>query len=198
MLTLGERLKDERVKKKLSTKKLSEMTGISVGALNSYENDEKIGSWTNLYKIATALEVSTDYLLGKDECTTLDNEEIHKKLGLSGQAIERLENVIKFLEKDFTMKEKLDACNFIIENFNNSDFLENLYSYMFNTFAFPDPKDDKMVVFATEIVSGTGDGNIKTSLLNSKDINDAFLVKTQNDILKLKNMYLDKLKKECD
>lgn len=54
------------MQKKMSQLELSKMAGIHQKNISKYENDGVIPSAITLKDIATALEVTTDYLLGSD------------------------------------------------------------------------------------------------------------------------------------
>lgn len=87
--------------------------------------------------VADVLEVSTDYLLGADECTTPTNEEIHKLTGLSDKAIKKLRKLQRGVKsnKDSAAK-KLAACNYLLEAMDSTDLFESLYSYLLGEFYF--------------------------------------------------------------
>lgn len=87
--------------------------------------------------VADVLEVSTDYLLGADECTTPTNEEIHKLTGLSDKAIKKLRKLQRGVKrnKDSAAK-KLAACNYLLESMDSTDLFESLYSYLLGEFYF--------------------------------------------------------------
>ena len=69
---LGDRIKETRLKKRISLNMLSTKTGIDKSTISRYENNEiKNISYSKLYAIAQALEVSPDYLIGSSD----NNEE---------------------------------------------------------------------------------------------------------------------------
>ncbi|WMJ75293.1 helix-turn-helix transcriptional regulator [Cytophagaceae bacterium ABcell3] len=70
-MTLGEKIKLTRSKKKLSQQELSEKAGIHQKNISKYEKDLVIPSAVVLKNIADALEVTTDYLLGSEETNTI-------------------------------------------------------------------------------------------------------------------------------
>ena len=89
-LTIQEKLKDLRVAKGLTTEQLSQATGISKSALNTYENsDTKDISHFNLVKLARYYDVSTDYLLGIHDNIVHTNTQIGE-LRLSDAMIDML------------------------------------------------------------------------------------------------------------
>lgn len=61
-MTIGEKLKDLRIKKDLSMKELSEKSGLSIVSICGYENGKHIPSLVNINKLAKALDYSFDDL----------------------------------------------------------------------------------------------------------------------------------------
>jgi transcriptional regulator with XRE-family HTH domain len=119
------RLKQLRKEKDLSHAKLSEVLSkkydinISKDSLMLYEVADEFHSNFGrikgmkieyLYTLADFYNVSTDYLLGKDECKKADNREINKRLGLSDKAIEAMQGN-KSLERDYFVQ----LLNFLLE-----------------------------------------------------------------------------------
>ncbi|WMJ74301.1 helix-turn-helix transcriptional regulator [Cytophagaceae bacterium ABcell3] len=70
-MTLGEKIKLTRLKKKLSQQELSEKAGIHQKNISKYEKDLVIPSAVVLKNIADALEVTADYLLGNEDSDTI-------------------------------------------------------------------------------------------------------------------------------
>lgn len=88
--TLGEKLKDLRVSKQLTTEQLSDEVGIPTSTLNGYENDEKNKyiSYPNLVTLAQFYRVSTDYLLGCSDVERHLNQDVH--IGLNDDTLDLL------------------------------------------------------------------------------------------------------------
>lgn len=63
-MNLGERIKISRQKKKMSQQELGEAAETHQKNISKYEQNTVIPSAVTLKKIADALEVTTDYLLG--------------------------------------------------------------------------------------------------------------------------------------
>ncbi len=64
---IGKRIKGKREKEDINQKKLAEKIGVSPSAINQFEKGEKKPSTVMLRKIALALGVSSDYLLGASD-----------------------------------------------------------------------------------------------------------------------------------
>lgn len=89
-LTMGEKLKDLRIEKRLTTKQVSQMAGISEAVYNGLENDsERDTGYSRIIALAKFYDVPTDYLLGFTESRITKNIEL-KQLHLSDKAIEIL------------------------------------------------------------------------------------------------------------
>ena len=89
-LTMGEKLKDLRTERGLTTREVSRLTGISENIYNGLEND--IGrdtGYSRIIALAKFYEVPTDHLLGFTESRLTRNVELNE-LGLSDGAIKVL------------------------------------------------------------------------------------------------------------
>ena len=65
METIGNRLKTERKKQKLTQTEISSMLKITQATYNGYERDKHLPDIITLCKLADILKTSTDYLLGR-------------------------------------------------------------------------------------------------------------------------------------
>lgn len=89
-LTIGERLKDLRVERKLTLEQFSAEVGISKSALGKYESDNgKDISPYSISMLADYYGVSSDYLMGRTEIKNHPNTALHE-LHLSDDAIDVL------------------------------------------------------------------------------------------------------------
>lgn len=108
MKTIGEKIQILREERNLKQKELAELAGITEATLSRYENGKREPKGEIISKLATVLNVSTDYLLGRNDIVTSN---IHPKVNLAEQVALKL---IKELEKDgYTIKEK-DLPNLIL------------------------------------------------------------------------------------
>lgn len=64
---VGDRIKESREQLKLSMTQLAEKTGLTVSAISQFESGDRVPQLDSLDKLAKALEVSVDYLMGRDE-----------------------------------------------------------------------------------------------------------------------------------
>ena len=87
-LTIGERLKDLRVERKLTLEQLAAEVGISKSALGKYESDNgKDISPYSILLLADYYGVSCDYLMGRTETKNHPNTALHE-LHLSDASID--------------------------------------------------------------------------------------------------------------
>jgi transcriptional regulator with XRE-family HTH domain len=106
-MNLGQNITTFRKKLKLSQNDLGKIVGTSGDIIGRYERDEVKPSIDVAIKVADALGVSLDYLVGKtslevDKVTLKRIEEVNK---LSPNAKEQVNLVIDALVRDFKAKE---------------------------------------------------------------------------------------------
>lgn len=91
-MTMGEKLKDLRVERGLTTKQLCKQTGISEAVYNGMENDaNRDTGYSRIIALARFYDVPTDYLLGFTQSRITKNIDL-KEMGLSDDAIKVLLN----------------------------------------------------------------------------------------------------------
>lgn len=62
----NKRLREMRMKRNFTQQKLSDMLGIAIRSYQCYETGTRTPNYELLVKIADVLDVSLDYLLGRD------------------------------------------------------------------------------------------------------------------------------------
>lgn len=72
MVEFGERLKKLRKEKRLTQKQLATMIGVQHSVISFYEVGDRIPSVEVIIKLAAALHVSSDYLLGIEKREVID------------------------------------------------------------------------------------------------------------------------------
>lgn len=113
-MTLGKRLKELRIDKKISLGKLEEAVDISTSNLGDYENDNKNPTVERLKRIAEFYGVSLDYLAGITEVKSVDFSvrAICDEIGLSEAAVIKLQEDTQpgvNRNHDVTIKGEIDA-----------------------------------------------------------------------------------------
>ncbi len=74
----GRKLQSLLLKNNISQRKLATMVGVTEAAVSRYINNLQMPRPDILSEIATALDTTTDYLLGKEEKTIYTKENIEK------------------------------------------------------------------------------------------------------------------------
>ena len=82
MVEFGAKLKKLRKEKNLTQKQLASLIGVQNSVISFYEVGERIPSPEIIVKLATALHVSSDYLLGieKNESVDVSGLDEHDKM----------------------------------------------------------------------------------------------------------------------
>ena len=75
----AERLKEIRKSKKLKQSDLASKTGLKVAAISFFETAKRRPSLGNLIKLADALSVSVDFLLGREVARVRDFDKLNPK-----------------------------------------------------------------------------------------------------------------------
>jgi transcriptional regulator with XRE-family HTH domain len=108
MKTIGEKIQILREERNLKQKELAELAGITEATLSRYENGKREPKGEIISKLANVLNVSTDYLLGRNDIITSSVEptgNLAEQVGLK---------LIKELEKDGYKIEEKDLPNLIL------------------------------------------------------------------------------------
>ncbi|MBO5021077.1 MAG: helix-turn-helix transcriptional regulator [Clostridia bacterium] len=90
---LNEKLREIRTAKKLSQVELARLLGVTKQCVSNWENDNIQPSIEMLVKIATTLQVSTDYLL------SIENKRVLDVTNLSEETIQHIQQIINDLKK---------------------------------------------------------------------------------------------------
>ena len=77
MPSIGERIKELRLKSKLTQKELSKITGISEISIRKYESGDRTPKIDAIEKLALALNVQIDYIIGRSEFEKFDSSIIN-------------------------------------------------------------------------------------------------------------------------
>jgi transcriptional regulator with XRE-family HTH domain len=99
----ADRVKAARALRSLSQAELAEATKLQVSAISHFETGTRSPSFDNLRKIADALQVATDYLIGRSDSPTLSSETaaslFRKAEKLTAKDLEFLEQMADQLAK---------------------------------------------------------------------------------------------------
>ena len=65
----GKRLREVRMKRKLTQIRVADTVGVALRTYQGYEQGEREPSLSVLVRLANALDITTDYLLGRQEAS---------------------------------------------------------------------------------------------------------------------------------
>lgn len=91
--SLGEKIRELRIAKKMSQKDLAEKIGIAKSVISFYESNDRCPSYPVLKEIAKIFNVTTDYLLDVERERTVNVS------GLSEEDIAAVTTVIEALKR---------------------------------------------------------------------------------------------------
>lgn len=94
-MTIGDRLRNLRIKNNLGQKEIAAILEMSITGYSSYENDSRRPSLDSIIKLSKFYRVSSDYILGIDEKTNLNKDDILKQLKSLRRQISELEKHIE-------------------------------------------------------------------------------------------------------
>ena len=106
-----ERLRMARELRDLNQSELARITGLQASAVSHFEIGARKPSFDNLKRLADALNVTTDYLLGRvhDPAGLAGADRLHRHLGqLKGSDRTFAEDMIKMLAERAKKREKKD------------------------------------------------------------------------------------------
>lgn len=132
ILEFSIRLNDIITERKLHQKDLAEKMGVSGSTISDYRNGKQEPRLAYLKLLADSLDVSTDYLLGRNESKdmSIDNAKISDRLGLSSDAIKTIEAYQKSKKsKQPFYSELIDAFNELVTSPQLLTILVNIVNY---------------------------------------------------------------------
>lgn len=91
---IAERIKNLREKKGITQSELAKLLGITRSSVNAWEMGISVPSTQYLVELANTFHISTDYILGLEDTSTIDVS------GLSNEDIELLYSIILHLKKN--------------------------------------------------------------------------------------------------
>uniref|UniRef100_A0A7V3ZJT9 XRE family transcriptional regulator n=1 Tax=Dictyoglomus thermophilum TaxID=14 RepID=A0A7V3ZJT9_DICTH len=103
-MTFGERLRHIRKKRGLSLNKLAELLNVAPITVSRWERNQREPDFGTLQKLSEILDISIDYLLGKEDAkigTSLNLEDLSD---LPDEAIKSIEEFIDFVRKKYGKK----------------------------------------------------------------------------------------------
>lgn len=145
-----------------------------------------------LLLISEFFGVSVDYLLGKDECQTPQDEKIHEITGLSDLAIRELKRINQEQSMKIPAEKQLAIINYLLENMANTELFERLYDYLIGHFAFPGKEDDMGAALMVEYLPS---GKERRNLTFQDVFQQAVFTYVQEELFRLKRLTIEKKSK---
>lgn len=145
-----------------------------------------------LLLISEFFGVSVDYLLGKDECQTPQDEKIHEITGLSDLAIRELKRINQEQSMEIPAEKQLAIINYLFENMASTELFERLYDYLIGHFAFPGKEDDMGAAFMVEHLPS---GKERRNLTFQDVFQQAVFTYVQEELFRLKRLTIEKQSK---
>ena len=145
-----------------------------------------------LLLISEFFGVSVDYLLGKDECQTPQDEKIHEITGLSDLAIRELKRINQEQSMKIPAEKQLAIINYLLENMANTELFERLYDYLIGHFAFPGKEDDMGTALMVEYLPS---GKERRNLTFQDVFQQAVFTYVQEELFRLMRLTIEKQSK---
>ena len=92
-INMGERIKSLRISRNLTQKQVASRIGLAISAVSAYELGTRYPSYDILLKLARLYNVSTDYLIGREDGCNID------VTGLSEEEVNVVVQMIEVLRK---------------------------------------------------------------------------------------------------
>lgn len=103
---IGNRIKEQRIMKKISQEKLAELVDVTPSYISNIESGNRIGSLSTMMEIARVLDSSLDYLLLNDLTNNYNDTNTDKLLV-------EFKNIFTQLEDKEIIKEYIEYCKSI-------------------------------------------------------------------------------------
>lgn len=103
---IGNRIKEQRMMKKISQEKLAELVDVTPSYISNIESGNRIGSLSTMMEIARVLDSSLDYLLLNDLTNNYNDTNTDKLLV-------EFKNIFTQLEDKEIIKEYIEYCKSI-------------------------------------------------------------------------------------
>ncbi len=128
------RISSEMTSQEISSGEMAKYLGVTLQAVNQYRQGLSNPTYPNLIKIAERLGVTTDYLLGAEDCKAHANVDINKRLGLSEKAIGMLEAYYA-LEDWSGLSAIPSLVSALLETYEGQRLIKQINTYAFADFS---------------------------------------------------------------
>ncbi len=145
--TFAERLKTLREKYGFNQTQLADALGCVRVTIGYYEKGERSPDIEFLSKIADFFDVTTDYLLGKNDLPTMESEAIHRQTGLSEEAIKHLSATWFFATHKRNVEFDLPLDQLKNEKFNTRKDMEDFIDLHLHVEETPLPEETNNIFY---------------------------------------------------
>lgn len=187
------RIKELRQERNLSLRDLASELNIAYSSLGKYERGDQQPSFETLIKIADYFNVTTDYLIGRDEGKTVDLQTLYEEIGLSEDSIALLKSLVKCNQENtfpsLLKANPLQSIDFCLSQGQLSfDLFDCIHAYFIANI----PEDKQLYISETGNVSlspkVSEDSEVYQSIPASY-LRDAILQEISSNLKKLKDIY---------
>lgn len=187
------RIKELRQERNLSLRDLASELNIAYSSLGKYERGDQQPSFETLIKIADYFNVTTDYLIGRDEGKTVDLQTLYEEIGLSEDSIALLKSLVKCNQENtlpsFLKMNPLQSIDFCLcQGQLSFDLFDCVHAYFITNI----PKDKQLYISETGDVSlspkASENGEVYQSI-PAPYLQDAILQEISSNLKKLKTIY---------
>lgn len=196
-------LKELRLQNNATQADFARLLGCTVKTYRGYEKGAEYPDTKCLIDLSDKYNVSIDWILGRSDCTSVDNEYIHQQLGLSDNAINQLKGFMahdemfkftnKVIGKEYAFLDSYDLRLPFINCLITSDKLRPLITTMFQ-YIMPETFQRLAIKFNDMQLAEIPID--KLVLATKKDINDN--IPFEMDSLTLKTFFQQKLSNIID
>ena len=122
MNNLGQKIKEQRIKKGLTQQEFAELLYVSDKTISSYECNRTVPDINMLFKISNILDINL-YNLIDNNFNSLDNLEIEVKLKVNISDFNRIKGIIKNQNSNITKIKQIDK--YYIPKYRNFNYKQN-------------------------------------------------------------------------
>lgn len=191
--------------KDISYRKFAEYMGISHSTIQAIENARQEPSISVINAYREKFGGTYAYWLGESTCKELQNEEVHKMIGLSDKAINKLKEYNQYIKKNeagmdnnyFNVAQRIQALNYIIENIEHNGFnpdedmntteknlLDNIYTFLFCDF---DTKIRPNGYAYDRKIKINGEDFAHSEFLQKSEVRTIYLLNIQKNLNKMRD-----------
>lgn len=141
------RLKELRLSKGDTQASLAQKMGVSSRTIASYEQGINEPSMETLINLSNYFNVTTDYLIGRSECKTIDMQKLYDEIGLSENSIGLLKSMTIFRDETKELSiSQLSPINCVDFCLSRNDLSLRLFDSIYSYFLAHIRSDQKVYI----------------------------------------------------